>query len=230
MSPPESVTPPRANVYIDGFNLYHGCFDDHGGRAQLRQYRWLDLGTMCAKLFPGYIINHIRYFTAVVDPRPDNPNNRARQLEYLRGLRTNPHLTVHQGRFATHVQKRKLADLSKRTATVPIVPIKEVYVIEEEEKGSDVNLASYMLVDGFREAYEVAIVVSNDSDLAAPIRLVRDELGLTVMVVNPRTSFAADLQGIADIYKNIRVWALRDSQFPTILADANGTITKPATW
>jgi hypothetical protein len=52
-----------------------------------------------------------------------------------------------------------------------------VSIIEEEEKGSDVNLASYLLVDGFAGEYDIAIVVSNDSDLAEPIRLVRSILG-----------------------------------------------------
>lgn len=225
-----TTAPPKANVYIDGFNLYHACFDDRG-RADWRQYRWLDLGALCAKMFSNYHINRIRYFTALVDPRPNNPDNRTRQLVYIRALETIPHLTVHRGRFATHVKKRKLADLQQtRRAAVPLLPIQEVHVVEEEEKGSDVNLASYMLVDGFRQEYEVAVVVSNDSDLAEPIRLVRGELGLKVILVNPRTTFAADLKEIADTYKNIRVWVLRDSQFPTTLTDANGTITKPDSW
>ena len=53
-----------------------------------------------------------------------------------------------------------------------------------EEKGSDVNLASHLLVDGFTGKYEVAVVVSNDADLLEPHpRLVRAVLGLPVGVV-----------------------------------------------
>lgn len=229
-----SVTPPpvpRANVYFDGFNLYHACFDDrNGGRAHWRQYRWLDLGALCGNLFPDHHINRIRYFTALVNPTPDNPDCRTRQLEYIRALRTIPHLTVHQGRFATTVKKRKRADPEQRPRVVAVEPVEEVHVIEAEEKGSDVNLASYLLVDGFRQEYDVAIVVSNDSDLAEPLRLVRSELGLKVILVNPRRTVAWDLQDAADLYKHIRLWALQASQLPDTLTDTNGVITKPSTW
>ncbi len=51
-----------------------------------------------------------------------------------------------------------------------------VEVLDTEEKGSDVNLASYLLLDGFEDAYEMAVVVSNDSDLQLPITMVRDRL------------------------------------------------------
>jgi uncharacterized LabA/DUF88 family protein len=222
----------KANVYIDGFNLYHGCFDDRrnlAGRAHWRQYRWLDLGTFCEKFLPRYSVNRIRYFTALVDPLPGNPHNRARQLAYLRALETIPHLTIHQGRFATNVKNRPLADPKASTPTA-CLPLKTARIIEREEKGSDVNLASYLLLDGFKRDCQVAIVITNDSDLAEPIRLARSELGLRVGIVNPRKAVAFDLKGIADFYKNIREGVLRDSQFPATLTDANGTINKPNTW
>lgn len=41
-------------------------------------------------------------------------------------------------------------------------------VIEWEEKESDANLASYLLVDGFENEFEGSIVVTNDSNLAEP--------------------------------------------------------------
>jgi len=105
-----------------------------------------------------------------------------------------------------------------------------VRVFVPEEKGSDVNLASHLLMDGFEKEYEVAIVVSYDSDLAEPISLVRARLGLKVGLLNPRKKTAFGLQGIADFYRSVRLGPLRDCQFPTQLADENGTITKPSTW
>ncbi|MEJ7762773.1 MAG: NYN domain-containing protein [Thermomicrobiales bacterium] len=233
MSTPQDPTPrPRANMYVDGFNLYHGCFDDSQnrvGRAHWRDYRWLDLDELCAKLFPGYLINHIHYFTALVDPRPDNPDNRARQQVYIRALETISHLTVHYGRFATNAKYRPLADPQVKRP-IPLDPLEMAYVIERKEKGSDVNLASHLLLDGFKRSYDVALVITNDSDLAEPIRIVRGELGLQVVVVNPRKNLAFDLKGIANSYKEIRQGVLRDSQFPETLTDKNGIITKPPTW
>lgn len=230
MIAPTPQTRLRANFYIDGFNLYHGCFDDaHGSRASWRQFRWLNLATFCGTIFPRYEIQRIRYFTALVNPTPDNPDCRTRQLEYIRALETIPNLTVHRGRFATNVKRRRVADRTARRPA-PALPARDEYVLEDEEKGSDVNLASYLLLDGFREEYDVAVVVSNDSDLVTPIELVRHELGRKVDLLNPRKKCAADLLGKAGSYRYVRVGVLSISQFPPTLTDANGTIRKPATW
>ncbi len=224
-----SIDRPRANIYIDGFNLYHGCFDDHKNRPHWRQYRWLNLDALCQHLCQHGSVNRIRYFTALVDPYPSNPDNRARQLTYIRALGTVPQLTTHLGRFATNEKERPLA-IPNASKPTPVVPLQMVHIIEREEKGSDVNLASHLLLDAFRRDYDLAVVVSNDSDLAEPIRLVRNELGLQVRIVNPRKYLAYDLRGIANFYGNIKLWMLQQSQFPPTMTDANGVFTKPARW
>jgi len=71
------------NVYVDAFNLYYGCLKG-------TPYRWLDLGTLCTRLLPKDPINRIRYFTATVSARPDNPDAPQRQQVYLRALETVP--------------------------------------------------------------------------------------------------------------------------------------------
>jgi hypothetical protein len=60
-----------------------------------------------------------------------------------------------------------------------------VYVVKTGEKGSDVNLATYLLADAFQQDCEVAIVVSNDSDLVEPIKIARRKTGIDVGVLNP---------------------------------------------
>jgi uncharacterized LabA/DUF88 family protein len=221
--------PEQANIYIDGFNLYHGCFDDHRNRPHWRQYRWLDLEALSQQLCQRASINRIRYFTALVDPYPSNLDNRTRQLNYLRALGTIPHLSTHLGRFATNEKDRPLA-IPHAPRPTPVIPLQMVPVIEREEKGSDVNLASYLLLDAFKREYDLAVVVSNDSDLAEPIRLVRSEFGLKVRIVNPRKFLAYDLRGIADFYSNIKLRMLQQSQFPPIMTDATGSFRKPARW
>lgn len=148
---------------------------------------------------------------------------------YLRALQTIPHLTVHLGRFATTVHRRPLADVTAPKPT-PRIPVQIVPVIEREEKGSDVNLASHLLMDGFNQEYEIAIVVTNDSDLAEPIRMMRHGLGRGVGIVNPRKYVAYDLRGIATFNKNIRLHMLQSAQFPPSMTDSHGTISKPARW
>ena len=65
----------------------------------------------------------------------------------------------------------------------PATGPKTVQVMKSEEKGSDVNLATYLLVDAFDDDYEMAVVVTNDSDLAEPIRLVRQKFRKKVLVL-----------------------------------------------
>lgn len=222
----------RANVYFDGFNFYYGCFKNRN-RPQWRPYKWLDLDAFIRKIFAAYEIGRIRYFTAPLHPTLEDPDAQIRQEIYLRALRTLPSLSVHLGRFAIRARVRRMADprsFDPPYMPVYVDPVTTVGVIQEEEKGSDVNLASYLLVDGFNDEYDVAIVVSNDSDLAEPIRLTREQLGRQVILLNPRRNTATDLQGIADYHRVVRLGPVKSSQFPDIMEDANGTFTKPESW
>ena len=107
-----------------------------------------------------------------------------------------------------------------------------VLVRDSEEKGSDVNLATRLLVDGFNGDYKQAVVVSNDADFAGAMRYVRDELGLRVTLVNPdsRTASPRPLADAATYVKRLWKSHLRGSQFPDTLTDGIGAITKPAGW
>jgi hypothetical protein len=90
----------------------------------------------------------------------------------------------------------------------------------------------YLLVDAFREDAEAFAVVSNDSDLIEPIRIVRHELGKVVGLLNPQpTPSQRLLQCKPTFAKPIRAGVLRASQFPPTVLDAKGrAITKPADW
>lgn len=202
------------NVYVDAFNLYYGCLKD-------TPYRWLDLETLSGLLVPGHTIRRIRYFTAVVESRPGDPRQQQRQQAYIRALRTIPHLTVHYGSFLTNAVRLPLAN------PMPGLP-RTVEVLRTEEKGSDVNLATYLLVDGFRRD-KAAVVISNDSDLKAPIEAVRRDLGLAVGVVIPSARVRRSALP-ADFYRRIRRGALVASQFPSTLRDSNGVIRRPSSW
>ena len=61
-----------------------------------------------------------------------------------------------------------------------------IYVRKVEEKQSDVNLATYLLLDCFRNDCDEAVIISNDSDLATPIQVVRDEFNMRIGVINPQ--------------------------------------------
>lgn len=209
-----------ANVYVDGFNLYYGCLKD-------TQFRWLDIAALCRKLIPSNPINRIRYFTARISARPSNPDGPARQDAYLRALAAAGGLDIHFGHFQHPRVRLPVHDPAgnERHRTVE--------VIKTEEKGSDVNLATYLLLDAFRHESDIAVVVSNDSDLEAPIRVTIQELGVPVGLVNPhRAKYRSrDLLKLDPLFfKQVRPSALRACQLPPVLEDANGEIRRPATW
>ena len=107
-----------------------------------------------------------------------------------------------------------------------------VLVRDSEEKGSDVNLATRLLVDGFNGEYEQAVVVSNDADFAGAMRYVKDDLGLRVTLVNPdsKNSSPNELADAAIYVKRLWKSHLRGSQLPDTPRDEVGVITKPTTW
>ena len=94
------------------------------------------------------------------------------------------------------------------------------------------NLATRLLVDGFHNNYEQAVIVSNDADFAGAMRFVKENLGLRVALVNPdpKNRSPRELVDAATYVKRLWPSHLRRSQFPDKLTDKTGTINKPITW
>lgn len=212
--------PVRTNVYIDGFNLYYGA-------VRNTPFRWLNVYELSRGLLrPNHEINRIRYFTARTTARPNNPAAPERQSSFLRALGTIPQLEVHLGLFLTNQTTMPLADGSGLAT-----------VLKTEEKGSDVNLASFLLLDAFDRDYEVALVISNDSDLVLPIQEAKRRFGVTIGISCPvRTAGRwpnRELVAATDFNVHLtrkRTKLLRESQFPDELTDANGNFRKPSAW
>jgi hypothetical protein len=202
-----------AIAYIDGYNLYYGI-------KKWPAYKWLDLEQMVDRVFPNDNVGQIRYFTARVKGK-FNPASPIRQQSYLRALTTLPRIEPHFGRFLIHPTRLPLA-------ANPTGP--KVEVLRSEEKGSDVNLATYMLLDALEHPGTMRIVFSNDSDLREPIRAVQEPpFNQTVWVVNPRQTPKTKMGATHHIDLNIA--DVRDSQLPNVVTLANGkTVRRPNTW
>ncbi len=110
-------------------------------------------------------------------------------------------------------------------------PTRFAKVIKTEEKGTDVNLATHLLHDAHMNRYDAAVLISNDSDLTEPLRIVRRELNKMVGLINPRNSHPCQmLLKEANFVKRIRPGLLGHCLLPPILHDAQGEICKPAEW
>jgi len=207
----------RTRVYIDGFNLYYGCLKH-------TPHKWLDVHALCTMLLPRNQIELVRYFTATVSARPNDPDQATRQQTYLRALATSPAVTIHLGHFLTHPTTMPEAAAWQAGRYRP------VQVIKTEEKGSDVNLATFLLIDAFDDLYDCAVIVSNDSDLKEPIAQIRNRFGKVIGLLNPQKTTSAALRPLAHFIKPIRGGAVAASQLPAQLTDASGVIRKPARW
>ncbi len=207
----------RTFVYVDGFNLYYRAL------AQ-KPNKWLNLYALAKQILDSENdILEIKYYTARVSGNRDRdePN---RQAAYLRALKTIPGLSIHYGRFLPKIITRPLVN------PPPYGP-RYVAVHSTEEKGSDVNLASHLIRDGFKALYDVAVVISKDTDLCEPIRIVTMELKLPVGVLCPDGDLPKPLRDVGSFVRHITASDLSNSQFPDpVIALSGQRIRKPPRW
>lgn len=206
----------RTIIYIDGFNLYYGCLKG-------TPHKWLDLKALFQSLLkPENQIVEIKYFTAKVKSKPTDPSAPQRQQAYIRALEAHiPEVSIHYGHFLQHNQRMANANPPPNT----------VEVIKTEEKGSDVNLAVQMLNDAWLNSYDCAVVVSNDSDMAESMRLIRQHHQNKVLgLITPgHNKTSQQLKQHANFVKTIRSSnLLSNCQLPQNIPGTS--IHKPADW
>jgi hypothetical protein len=237
-------------AYIDGFNLYYG------GRSLCGRgtagWRWLDVRTLVVSQlrWPGATLERVVYCTAVIDAAT-NASGYHDQDIYLRALQAAKSVDLIE--YGTYVARVKQAPLAVRASTQnarpdlvhpqwPIVvqdadgnPVNDaVFMVSyahREEKGSDVNVASHLLVDVLSGAVDAAIVVSNDSDLKFPIRYSRTRV--PVGVINPSDNYTAGaLRGKPDDGVGSHWWGtLTADQFRSAqLPERVGALSRPVGW
>lgn len=219
----------RTTVYVDGFNLYYRML-----RAN-PQYKWLNPVQLAQNILrPENVVTRLNYYTARVSSRAYDPDAPARQATYLEALVSVPEIAIHQGSFLTSEPWMPLAQPpeAKPTGYVWTQPTPDrVKVVKTEEKGSDVNLATHLVRDAFLNTFDVAVLITNDSDLVEPIRVVIQETGKPVGLLVPTRYPTASLAQAASFYRHIRTGHLAASQFANPVLRADGTqIMKPASW
>jgi len=206
-----------ANVYVDGFNFYYGS-------VKGTPYKWLDFDAFAHSLLRGYTVNRIKYFTARVDDRPDDPSQSQRQDIYLQALATIPTVEVILGQFRTQRKSLPLARSVKSGRKLELVT-----VMNTEEKGSDVSLGAHVVWDACHRTCETIVVISNDSDLQTPIDMAR-RLGIEVIVVNPHRHRNQTAHLFGDDRRNIRKTHLAGSQLPEQVQTRGGVLHRPSSW
>lgn len=247
------MTGMRIGVYVDAYNLYYG--GRHSCGRGTAGWRWLDVRGLVDGVirtqgsWPGAQIERVVYCTARIDAKT-NPSAQADQDVYLKALLAAKSVDhIEYGHYVARTKAALLAVGDKRGQSPEIVksnwpvmvrdsegtPVPDasfmVSYLHMEEKGSDVNVAAHLLLDVLSGDVDAAVVVSNDSDLAFPIKAARKRV--PIGLVNPRDAPTAGvLKGTKDDGVGNHWWwklhgdAFRANQLP----DPAGRYTKPIGW
>ncbi|MDY7077508.1 MAG: NYN domain-containing protein [Chloroflexota bacterium] len=200
----------RVIAYVDGFNLYFGL------RAKgWKRFYWLNIQQVARHLLrPGQTLVATKYFTAKVKYPPDKQR---RQNTFLEALGTLPDFHIYYGHY--------LAD--------KIVCRKCGYTYTtHHEKMTDVNIAMELLSDAFQNSFDMALLISADSDLVGPIKKVKRLFPKKrVIVVFPPKRHSNALKNVADVCLHLDRATLAKSVFPDEVVKADGfVLRRPSRW
>jgi uncharacterized LabA/DUF88 family protein len=199
----------RVAAYIDGFNLYFGI------RKDGRRHLWLDLEYLVRSLLkPHQQLVAARYFTARVR---NDPVAEQHQETYLKALQAHSSvLDIRQGRF----QRKSKSCYSCHSSW-----------FEYEEKETDVSLSVSLLEDGVNGLYDVALIVSADSDMTPAVcALKRLAPAVRVVAAMPPNRNSAGLAAACDATIPIGIAKVRRAQLPEIVTAGPRPLARPERW
>lgn len=225
------------------------------GSPRVAGWRWLDLYKLSSKYagWAGSFVDRVVYCTAQLND-PQSPQSTTNQIHYISALRATG-VTVEMGRYVSRAKEMVMTDSTPgshsptplndplQTFTWNFGPASTVLrrrnqdglmfarVRTREEKGSDVNVAAHLLNDTLSNKIDAAIVITNDSDLALPLELVRQHI--PVGLINPQARpLAGQLMGSPTTGAGRHWWrrlAPQDVQSSQLQAQV-GQIRKPSGW
>lgn len=199
----------RVMVYVDGFNLYFGIVE-----AGFIHSKWLNISTLVKSyLTSNQQLVGVKYFTSRIT---NNPQKQKRQTTFIETIETTGIQIIYGLYKAIDIECRNCG----HTWSV------------SNEKMTDVNISTHLLIDAYSDRYDTAILVSGDSDLVPPIKAVQSNFpDKSVSVFFPpnrhNNTVAAAAKGSLIIGRK----RLADSQFPDEIRKTNGFILKkPTGW
>ena len=187
---------------MDGFNLYY--------RLKSTCYKWLNLEVLINSILKEYHeVVKIKYFTALVKGSDHVSSRPNKQMTYWGALQSISNLEIIKGRFKKRTVKGqyhlpKIQGINQGD----IVTIKKY-----EEKESDVNMASHILLDCVKSGNDCTVLLSNDTDLLTPLSMARKEFGKKIGIISPSKQTHEALKRISHFSVAITDEQLKKSQF-----------------
>jgi uncharacterized LabA/DUF88 family protein len=199
----------RVIAYVDGFNLYFGLIE-----AGLDYCKWLDLNKLANRLLkPNQELVELKYFTSRINNDPDKQKRQNVYIEAVESIGAK----IYYGNF-----QRKPSEC-KRCGKI---------WTDYKEKMTDVNIATNMLIDAYQDMYDMAMLISGDSDLVPPIRAIHELFPeKRVFIAFPPKRYNDSLVYIARGSEVIGRKNLVESQFEEKIIKKDGfVLRKPIEW
>ena len=199
----------RVIVYVDGFNMYFGLLE-----ANLEYSKWLDLKSLVKGFMkPNQELVAIKYFTSRVN---NNPYKMQKQNTYLEALETTG-IELFFGRYQLNQ-----IDCHRCGHIWP----------NYNEKMTDVQIATHLIMDAYKDNYDMAMLISGDSDLVPPIRAIHDNFSKKrVFVLFPPKRHNQSVALVSKGSMTLGKKKIKDHQFPHEIAKKDGFILrKPPEW
>lgn len=182
--------------------------------AGFENYKWLNLKSLSDNLLkPNQELSVVKYFTSRVS---NNPDKQKRQSTYLEALYS-VDIRIYYGNYQSDkVDCRQCGN------------IWPVY----HEKMTDVNIATQILIDAFQDNFDMAMLISGDSDLVPPIKAVHQWFPKKrVFVAFPPKRHNSSVALVAKGSLTIGRRKLADSQFDIEVYKRDGfVLKKPKEW
>lgn len=199
----------RVVAYIDGFNLYFGMKE-----AGFNQCKWLDIKKLVANLLaPNQELIEVKYFTSRVS---NDPDKQKRQSTYIDAVLSSG-VSIFYGHYQSNTITCKVCTSKWNSYS---------------EKMTDVNIATHMMMDAYQDKYDMAMLISGDSDLVPPIKTVHENFKQKrVFVAFPPKRQNNSVSLVAKGSLTLGRKKLVDSQFDEEVTKKDGFILKrPKEW
>jgi uncharacterized LabA/DUF88 family protein len=200
----------RVNFYIDGFNLYFGMVE-----AGLLHCKWLDIHAFAVNLKnSSQTLNKVKYFTSRVN---NNIEKQKRQSTFLDANSLSDNVEIIYGQFRSEKANCKTCGNDW---------------FESKEKMTDVNISTHLMNDAYKDNFDVAIIVTGDSDIVPPIRFVRDLFpSKEIRVAFPPNRESNELKKVAHGSFTIGKMKLETAQLVGEVVNKYGDVLKkPKEW
>jgi uncharacterized LabA/DUF88 family protein len=239
------MTKQKAIVYVDGFNLYFGLkasvrpreyrlksredgVKPKGKKLLTKRSYWLDIQKLAKSIVRDADLVAVKYFTARIK---GNYQKQLRQNAFLNAIQIHcPKLQIFEGRY---LLRRIFCSQCRRSHKQFICPHCQYQNIHPEEKKSDVNIATHMMRDAYENRFDIAYLVSCDSDFVPPVKAICDMNPPKTVAVAfpPGQGLSKELQEAASFSFIITTNKIKTSWLPDVITKPDGTsIVIPDEW